>query len=40
MRRVKVEDSKDLVFPFIMIHSLVLSDIKDNVILLSDLLLT
>lgn len=35
-----MEDSKDLVAPFLIAHPLVLSDIKDNVVLPGDILLT
>lgn len=40
LRRLQMENSKDLVAPFLITHPLVFSDIKDNVVLPGDILLT
>jgi len=40
LRRLQMEDSKDLVAPFLFTHPLVFSGIKDNVVLPGDILLT
>lgn len=40
LRRLQMEDSEDLVAPFLITCPLVFSDIKDNVVLPGDILLT
>lgn len=40
LKRLQMEDSKDLVAPFLITHPLVFSDVKDNVVLPGDILLT